>query len=298
MPELDGYGVLHLVQKNPDLESVPFIFLSARFEQTDIRKGMNLGANDYITKPFSASDLQTAVENCLKKVQQAKQTLPEDPHGFSKLLSESMDKAALQELASKWPTNKYRKKQPVYNEGNYPNHLYQVQKGKVKLFKTNEDGKELIVSLHQEGDFFGYTALLEGSSYKENAMALDDCDITEIPKEAFELLMNTNWEVTQKFIQLLAKNVTILEKQLIGIAYNSLRKKVADALSKLLDKCPRNDNGIFEIDVSRENLAAMAGTATESLIRTLSDFKLEKLIEIQDGKIFVLNEMQLRRLAS
>ena len=102
MPELDGYGVLHLVQKNPELESVPFIFLSACTEQSDIRQGMGLGANDYIIKPFTASDLQTSVENCLKKALLAKENIPEDPHGLSKLLAQSMDKEALQELASKY----------------------------------------------------------------------------------------------------------------------------------------------------------------------------------------------------
>jgi CRP-like cAMP-binding protein len=99
----------------------------------------------------------------------------------------------------------------------------------------------------------------------------------------------------QKFIQLLAKNVTEKEQQLLGIAYNSLRKKVADALVTLHSKYKTGDKE-FLIDMTRENLATIAGTAKESLIRTLSDFKEEKLIDIRGGDIAILDEKRLKNL--
>jgi CRP-like cAMP-binding protein len=108
--------------------------------------------------------------------------------------------------------------------------------------------------------------------------------------------MNKNHEVAHKFIKLLAKDVTEKEDKLLNIAYNSLRRKVADALLTVKEKYPEQVNDHYVIHISRENLAAIAGTATESLIRTLSDFKSEKLIDIKDGYIIMQNEEKLRRM--
>jgi CRP-like cAMP-binding protein len=189
--------------------------------------------------------------------------------------------------------NKYKKKQVVYSEGNNPSRLFLIESAKVKTFKTNEDGKELTIGLFCEGDFLGYTALLEQAVYKETAEAIEDAELSIIPKEEFDLLINTNPEVARKFIRLLAKNVTEKESQLIGLAYNSLRKRVADALITLQTKFQKEADTLFSIHISREDLANIAGTATESLIRTLGDFKNEKLIEIRDGNIIILNEKKL-----
>ncbi len=296
MPELDGYGVLHVIQHNPELKNTPFIFLSAKTEPAEVRKGMGMGADDYIPKPFTATDLLNAIESRLKKVEVLKSSITSDLHGYNHLLSLTSGKEALQQFIDGRNTNKYKKKQIIFSEGNRPTRLYYIQKGKVKIIKSNDDGKELVVNLFKEGDFFGYTALLEGTSYKASAVAIEECEIAEIPKEEFEELMNTNPEVTHKFIQLLAKNITEKEKQLLNLAYNSLRKKVADALITLMEKYGRKVNDHFMIDISRENLATIAGTATESLIRTLSDFKNEKLLEILEGHIIILNENKLRKM--
>ena len=114
-------------------------------------------------------------------------------------------------------------------------------------------------------------------------------------KEDFEELVNNNKEVAQKFIRLLAKNVSEKENQLLGLAYNSLRKKVAEAIVKIQQKYKSVDEH-FVIDISRESLATIAGTATESLIRTLSDFKSEKMIDIQNGAIKILDAKKLASL--
>jgi CRP-like cAMP-binding protein len=209
------------------------------------------------------------------------------------MLDEFKGKNALQELAVDRNINHYKKKQAIYSEGNHPNRLYYIQKGKVKTFKANDAGKELTVDLYNEGDFFGYIALLEETVYKETAEAIEESDIAIIPKEEFENLLVNNKDVTQKFIKLLAKNITQKENQLLGLAYNSLRKRVADALITLQDKYQKENQDKFSIHISREDLANIAGTATESLIRTLSDFKSEQLIEIKDGNIIITNQKKL-----
>ena len=296
MPVLDGYGVLHLINKNPELSGIPFIFLTAKTERSDFRKGMEMGADDYITKPFTDIELLNAIEWRLKKSELLKKEYESSARGMQQMLHEFSGKNALQDLTADRNTNHYKKKQIIYTEGNHPNRLYFIQKGKVKTFKSNDDGKELTVGLFNEGDFLGYTALLEESVYKESAEAMDDTEVAIIPREEFDELMRNNREVTQKFIKMLARNITEKEEQLLGLAYNSLRKRVADALITLQNKYRTGADEHFSIHISREDLANIAGTATESLIRTLSDFKSEKLVDIKEGNIIILNEKKLAAL--
>lgn len=297
MPELDGYGVLHIIHNNPELEDTPFIFLSAKSEKEEIRKGMSLGADDYISKPFDPADLLTTIESRLKKADLIKKKIAAGINGMNELISIAGGEKALAEFIDGRHVDKYKKRQRIFAEGNHPIRLYYVQKGKVKIFKTNNDGKELIVKIISEGEFFGYTALLENSVYKDNADALEDSEIAAIPKSEFEELIHANPEVSRKFIKLLACDVSEKEEQLLHIAYNSLRKKVADALLSV-QKQYRHEYDHFRINLSRENLAAVAGTATESLIRTLTDFRTEKLIDIKDGAIIILNMQKLERMVN
>ena len=296
MPVLDGYGVLHAVQKNDAIKNTPFIFLTAKTERSDFRKGMELGADDFITKPFDGTELLNAVDSRLKKLDLLKQELSPGLEGLQYLMQASIGKNVLQSLTEDRNINKYKKKQTVYSEGNHPNSLYYVLKGKVKAYRSNEDGKELVTDVFCPGDFFGYVALLEETVYKDTAVALEETELAVIPKEDFEELVNNNKEVAQKFIRLLAKNVSLKENQLLGLAYNSLRKKVGEALILLQNKYKQTKQEEFVIDISRESLATIAGTATESLIRTLSDFRNEKLIDIKDGSINIINQKKLEHL--
>jgi CRP-like cAMP-binding protein/CheY-like chemotaxis protein len=290
MPVLDGYGVLHLLNKNPELKGIPFIFLTAKAERSDFRKGMEMGADDYVTKPFTDIELLTAIESRLQKTEMLQQSFEAAATPIAESISA---KAALENFTKDRHTNHYKKKQVIYTEGNHPTRLYYIEKGKVKTYKTNSDGKEFTVGLYKEGEFIGYLALLEGTVYKETAEAIDDTDIAIIPVEEFTALIDSNKEVMLQFIKLLAKDVTEKEEQLLGLAYNSLRKRVADALITLLHKYRKDGSEKFSIQISREDLANIAGTATESLIRTLSDFKSEKLIEINGSSITIINEKKL-----
>ncbi|MBZ0099430.1 MAG: cyclic nucleotide-binding domain-containing protein, partial [Taibaiella sp.] len=297
MPVLDGYGVIHMLQKNKDTTNIPFIFLTAKAERAEIRKGMDLGADDYITKPFNSTELLNAVESRLKKADLLKKEIPADMNGVQTLISTATGKDLLKELTELRSTNTYKKKETIYSEGSRPYRLYYILSGKVKTFKTNDDGKEFVTNIYNEGSFFGYNALLENSLYKESAEALEETEVALVPKEDFESLVNNNRQVMMKFIQLLANNVTEKEQQLLKLAYNSLRKRVADTVLELYKKYkPEDPAKPFAIDISRENLANIVGTAKESVIRTLSDFKDEKMIDIVKGDIIVLNEKKLQNL--
>ena len=296
MPVLDGYGVLHLLHKNPITKNTPFIFLTAKTERTDFRKGMELGADDYITKPFSSTELLNAVEIRLKKMDLLKEEFSESNHGGEGLNNAINGNDLLNSLTGDRNSNRYKKKQLIYSEGNRPTYLFYVKKGKVKIYKTNDNGKGLMVDLYSEGDFLGHIALLENTNYKETAEAMEETELALIPRTDFEELINSSHELSRKFIQLLAQNISEKEEHLLALAYNSLRKKVADALLVISRKYNAEKKENFSIGISRENLAAIAGTATESLIRTLSDFKSEKLIDIKEGGITILNEKKIESL--
>ena len=293
MPVLDGYGVLHLVNKNPDLNGIPFIFLTAKSERGDFRKGMEMGADDYISKPFTDLELLNAIDSRLKKLSLLQKNYPANAEGMQEMLQEFDDLHALEHITVNQPEKLYRKKETIYRLHQHPKNLLYIKEGKVKTFISNDNGKDLVIGLYSSGDFLGYTALLEGSNYKETAEAIDDCIIAEIPIESFEKLLHYNPDATKKIIRMLAKDISEKEQQLLNVAYSSLRKKVATALVTLLNKYRTPGEETFSIQLSREDLANIAGTATESLIRTLSDFKSEKLVDINGGKISILNEKKL-----
>jgi CheY-like chemotaxis protein/CRP-like cAMP-binding protein len=289
MPVLDGYGVLHLLSKNPETSGIPFIFLSAKAERSDFRKGMEMGADDYVTKPFDDIELLNAIESRLKKAEISKRDFSHGAEGFNSFIKEVKNIDALKKLSEKHDTTFFKKKQVVYNEGSIPRGVYFVKKGKIKTFKTNELGKELINNLYNEGDFFGYLPLLEDGKYTDSAMTLEDSEISMVPKDDFFSLVYKSPEVSRKFISILSNNITEREDQLMRLAYNSVRKRVAEALVTLHNKYKKEDEKKFSINISREDLAHLVGTATETVIRTLSDFKDEKLVEINGSTISVMN---------
>jgi CRP-like cAMP-binding protein len=289
MPILDGYGVIHLLSKNIKTASIPFIFLTAKSERGDFRKGMEMGADDYITKPFDDIELLKAVESRLKKSEALKGDYTRDEAGINTFLDEAKSMQELKNLSNAAKVKVFKKKELIYTEGNNPNYLYLLQKGKIKTFRAHEYGKELIITLQKEGDFFGYTSLLDETPYNESAEALEDSIVVLIPKEDFYALLNNNHGVMKRFVKLLSNEIQEKEIQLLQMAYSSVKKRVAEALLKLQKQYQQNAKDVFSISISREDLANIVGTATESLIRTLSDFKHENLIEIKGSNISIID---------
>lgn len=296
MPVLDGHGVLHMLSKNENTASIPFIFLTAKAERSDFRKGMEMGADDYLTKPFDDVELLNAIEIRLKKNDILKKEFTKNLHGINDFIQEAKGIESLKKLSEEKDIRLYKKKDEIFREGSYPKGIYFIHRGKVKSYQTNDSGKELITELHNEGDFFGFISLLKDEKYNSSAAALEDSEIYMIPKEDFFALIYKNAEVSKKFIEILSDNLIEKEKQLVKLAYNSVRKRVAEALVNLSDKYKKEDETTFSMNVSREDLANIVGTATETVIRTLSDFKEEKYIEVAGGKITILNYEKLAGL--
>jgi CheY-like chemotaxis protein/CRP-like cAMP-binding protein len=295
MPELDGYGVLHLLRKNPGTQNIPFIFLTAKTERSDFRKGMEMGADDYITKPFEDIELLNAVEMRLKKLSILDQKYSPTSEGLHQFLKDVKNSGLIQKLSEQYEVHNYEKKQLIYSENKRPRFLYYLVKGKVKGFKTNEEGKEYIANLYTDGDFLGYTALIEDKNYEDSASVLEDAEIMLIPKDDFLQMVYNDISIASKFIHIITQNVKDKEDRLLSLAYSSLRKRVAKALVDIVTKF-RLEGNANPIEISREDIAQYVGTATESLIRTLSDFKAEKNIDIKSGKIIVNDIEKLRHL--
>ncbi|AHM62969.1 Crp/Fnr family transcriptional regulator [Flammeovirgaceae bacterium 311] len=297
MPQLDGYGVLHLLSKNPDTAGIPFIFLTAKSEKEDFRKGMNLGADDYLIKPFDDLELLDAIEMRLKKNDILKSDFNRNAEGLNNFLQEAKGLENLENLVSKdQKTIVLKKKQYLFSEGSYPNALYFLNKGRIKTSKSNEDGREYITNLYKAGDFIGYIDLLEEQRYRESAVALEESEVTIVPREDFFTLIHNNRDVANKFIKILSDNLVEKEERLLKLAYNSVRKRVAEALLFVESQYGKEEKKDSKLSISREDLANIVGASSETVIRTLADLKDEKLIEINGGKITIMNRDKLARL--
>ncbi|NRB52792.1 MAG: response regulator [Saprospiraceae bacterium] len=291
MPELDGFGVLRILDQNPQTADIPFVFLTAKAEKDDFRKGMNLGADDYITKPFDDVELLDAIQMRLKKSERIKNSFDGTNQGLTSFISEARGQRELNKLSEDREIQRFRKKDFVYEEGQYAKRLYFIASGKVKTFKTNDVGKEYIIKIHKAGEFLGYQALIKEDKYQESASALEETELSLIPKEDFFALLYNNRDFSARFIKMLADNMESQEEQLLSLAYNSIRKRVAESLLVLQERFAKDG-----ISILRDDLASMVGTAKESVIRTLTDFKNEGLIKIEGGSITIIGADKLESM--
>ncbi|WP_316752269.1 response regulator [Pedobacter gandavensis] len=294
MPELDGYGVLYLLHKKEQTATIPFIFLTAKAERMDMRKGMEMGADDYLTKPFDDVELLSAIESRLSKRDKQQIFYSKSLENLSVLFSNTSGLQELEKLIAARKVRAVKKKQIIYYEGDSVSGVYLVMNGKVKTFKLSEDGRELLTGMYGAEDYFGITSLLLNAPYKESAEALEDSTVCMLPKDLMDDLLSRYPDVARQFIHLISNNLQDKEEQLLQLAYHSVRKRMAEVLSRL---CKQEDQDVEMIlRVSRDNLAAMAGMATETVSRILSDFKDEGIIERKGSQIIVLDQLKLQQM--
>lgn len=291
MPELDGYGVLKALNENNDTASIPFIFLTAKTEKIDMRKGMNLGADDYLTKPFNENELLDAIESRLKKHDFLKKEFSKNFEGVSQFIKEASIYMDLDHLSREYSLKKYDKKDLIFMEGNAAISLYFIESGTVKTYKTTEKGKEFVTGVHGYGHFLGQLSLLsESGTYIESATVLQDAQLYEIPKLDFTALLHGNREVSNKFISLISNNLVEVQQQLVDIAFSSVRQRLAKALLDLHKSGVLTNNDSDGIAIAREDLAGLIGTATETAIRMLTQFREESLITIEPTRIIIIED--------
>jgi CRP/FNR family transcriptional regulator len=191
----------------------------------------------------------------------------------------------------------YKKGQILFNEGNRPNGMYCINKGKIKLFQTCEDGREQILRLAKEGDVLGYRSLISGDPYSASATAMEDAVVCFIPKSLFFDFLHSNSDFSSTMMQLLSHDLKVAEHQLTAIAHKPVRERMAEAILMLKEFYGTDEEGLINTVVLREDIASIIGTATETAIRILSEFKSEKLIGLEGKKIRVLNHNGLIKAA-
>lgn len=293
MPEMDGYGVLQNLSQDPATQHIPFIFLSAKTEHRDIRKGMDLGADDYLTKPFEEEELINAIESRLAKVAILESF--RSPKGAQQPDQKLHSLQELREEFKKYDQQTYKSGEIIYEEGKQSNHFFMVDRGVVKTHRMDEYGKELITSLHKEGDFFGSLSFHKPIANEEFATAMEDTRLYSLTKEELKNILIQNSNVTLELIDVMGENLSGVKEQLLEMAYGSVRKKAARTILLFSQKIRRHPTQ--SIRISRSDLASVAGMASETLIRTLSDFKKEGLLEIEGRNIKILNVEGLKKIS-
>lgn len=295
MPVLDGYGVLQAVQNIPSAAMIPFVFLTSKTEMADLRRAMDLGADDYLTKPFTGEGLLKIVSARIRKNDLFKKNIEENNHvSHSDGLTVAQDAQKL--LLDNKPVKRFRKKSMVYSESDSANTLYYLRSGKLKIYKSNELGKDYIIDLLKEGDFFGYTALLEDTEHRESVMAIESSEVVLVPKQDFFQYLYSDKLLSMKFIKLLSSHLTEAEDKLIKLAYNSARKRVSEALIFVCGKFNSEQVNEISFAFNRENLSSLAGISPESVSRHLTDFREEGLVENNVGMIVIKDIRKLQNL--
>lgn len=288
MPELDGYGVLSILSSNVATCTIPFIFLTARTEHLDWRKGMESGADDYLTKPFNRTELLNAVETRLKKKVAVERGYSNQLEKLQALILRKDGFAELKSIIRDRQTRSFKKNQVIYYEGDQSDGLHLLISGTVKTVKQSDCGRELITCIYTADNYIGINAALAADNYIDTAIAIEMVELCFIPGEILEQLVTTYPEVSRSFISLLSKDTKWKEEQLLQLAYNSVRRKVADAILRLhRGQTPEKK----VLNISRENLAAMSGMAAETVSRTLSDFTNEGIVA-KVGQVITILELQ------
>lgn len=289
MPEVDGYGVLEALSYDITTNHIPFIFLSAKTEHKEIRKGMDLGADDYLTKPFEEDELLSAIESRLAKAAVLSKIIKEQSSKTE--ISENDGLRNLHELKNFFDDHgeisKFKKGEAIYKEGEHSNNIYLILKGVVKSHKMDENGKELITALYKADDFLGFTSFIDNTPYLESATTVEDSELAGISKSNLKDILEKSKNISLELMELLTNNLSEIKEQLLQMAYSSVRKKTAQTIlqfTEVLNKEPEDS-----IKISRNDLASVAGIATESLIRTLSSFKKDGLIDIEGRNIKILD---------
>ncbi len=294
MPEMDGYTVLENLSSHKETCHIPFVFVSAKTEHHDVRKGMNLGADDYLTKPFEEEELLDTINSRLNKAATLNKTLLEwhsNKGKEEKIRTLEQLKNFFDDYGKPYS---FKKEEGIYNEGDHSNMVYLITKGAVKCYRLDEQGKELITSVYATDEFLGFTSLMDHIPHQEFAVALEDTELAGISKSKLKNILEENQHVSLEILEVMAESLSEIKEQLLQMAYSSVRKRTAHTLLQF-SRAMGNKKG-QPLKIARSDLAGAAGVATESLIRTLSDFKNEGLISIENRDIHILDSETLQQI--
>ncbi len=293
MPELDGYGVLRILSKNPGSLHIPFIFLTAKTELADVRRGMTLGADDYITKPYDDVSLLDTIEMRLSKRKAAS-----DPaaHGGAliNLLTDKQLYEALPNHFKEGESRLIRKKDLLYAEGQTCRNIFLLKSGRAIASKIDDYSKEVITHLYSPPMMIGVSSAFSGQRYMETVKVFEDVEVIPVKTDEFIHFTLTHPGAAYYFLHQISLDQLKADEKLLLQAFGSVRMKLASTLIDLYASYEKSNKATLSI--SREDLANMAGTAKETIIRCLSEFKEEGLIGIHGSDIIIDSVQKLNEL--
>ncbi|WP_423129860.1 Crp/Fnr family transcriptional regulator [Gaoshiqia sp. Z1-71] len=192
----------------------------------------------------------------------------------------------------------YKKGSIIYREGSRLTGFYCITKGILKIFKTGIDGKEQIIRFAKKGEIVAYRSLLSQELACTTSKVIEEAVLCHIPYQTLLFLIQNNWEFSHHMLQIVCKELREANDYITDIAQKTVRERLAEILLLLKESFDLDNANTLQISLTREELANMVGTATESVIRLLSEFKQDKLIELQGRKIKLLDIHALTRVAN
>jgi CRP/FNR family transcriptional regulator len=193
----------------------------------------------------------------------------------------------------------YKKKQVIFQAAFPPTGLYIIKTGKVKIFKTSESGKEIIIHIAGEHEMLGYSALIRKKDHHFWAETIECCELIYIPKDVFYELQDSHPEFSLAMMVSFFNYFDYVVDKLVDIVSNQVRKRIAKILLRLADTHGlEKDNITIAITLSRQDMAHLVATNVETLVRTLSDFRQEKIVALNGKKISIIDMAKLNRVAN
>jgi CRP-like cAMP-binding protein len=211
---------------------------------------------------------------------------------FKKLTDEEMNRLNFEKACSV-----YKKGTIVYREGSRLTGFYCVNRGIVKIFKTGIDGKEQIIRFAKKGEIIAYRSLLSQELACTTAKVIEEAVLCHVPYQTLLYLIQNNWQFSLHMLQIVCRELREANDYITDIAQKSVRERLAEILLLLRENFDLDRQNTLQISLTREELANMVGTATESVIRLLSEFRTDNLIELQGRKIKFLNIPGLKKIA-
>ena len=211
-----------------------------------------------------------------------------------------MDQVATRELDQRKTSNIYKRGQVIFYEGNQSFGLYCISSGRVKLYKMSVDGKQQIVRIASAGDVLGYRALLANEPYHATAEAIEDSEICCLDRDSFFPVLKKEPSLAMNLIQKLAQELGVAENLMANMAQKSVRERMAELLLTLKEAYgeKEGDHTRIVLKLTREEFGNMIGVTQETSIRLLSEFRQEKLIEVNGREIKILDVDRLVAVAN
>lgn len=185
----------------------------------------------------------------------------------------------------------------IFEEGAVTNGIYCIKEGICKLSKLSENGKDQIVKLVKPGELLGQRSMISDEPANLSAVAVEDMEVCFIPKAEIMQFFNENNPFSMNVMRTICDDLKTADEHMIAMAQKTVKQRLIETLFYLEDTFGKNEDGSLHLQLSREELAGMIGTATESCIRLLSELNKNNVIDIHGKKITILNKIGLKKLA-